>query len=163
MPYLWCIVSRGTRCCHVSFLVTLTSISWGGFSTLKLPFFSFHNKDLVGKYFLRQCQYPVSYTFSSNISLLIFSSLQSLSVWLFAIPWIAARQASLSITISRSLLKLMSIKLVMPCNHLIFVHPLLLQPPIPPSIRVFSNESILRIRWPKYWSFSFIISPSNEY
>ena len=164
MPYLWCIVSRGTRCCHVSFLVTLTSISWGGFSTLKLPFFSFHNKDLVGKYFLRQCQYPVSYTFSSNISLLIFSSVQSLSrVWLFAIPWIAARQASLSITISRSSLKLTSIELVMPSSHLILCRPLLLLPPIPPSIRVFSNESTVHIRGPKYWSFSFSIIPSKEY
>ena len=78
-------------------------------------------------------------------------------------PWIAACQASLSISNSRSLLKLMSIELVMPSNHLIFCHPLLLLPPIPPSIRVFSNESTLRIRWPKYWSFSFSISPSNEH
>ena len=78
-------------------------------------------------------------------------------------PWIAARQASLSITNSRSLLKLMPIKLVMPSTHLIFCRPLLLLPPIPPSIRVFSNKSTLRMRWPKYWSFSFSISPSNEY
>ena len=78
-------------------------------------------------------------------------------------PWIAARQASLSITNSRSLLKLMSIELVMPFSHLILCHPLLLLPPIPPSIRVFSNESTLHIRWPKYWSFSFSISPSNEH
>ena len=77
--------------------------------------------------------------------------------------WTAARQASLSITNSRSLLKLMSIASVMPCNHLILCHPLLLLPSILPSIRVFSNESILHIRWPKYWSFSFSISPSNEY
>ena len=73
----------------------------------------------------------------------------------------AACQASLSITNARSLLKLMSIKLVMPSNHLIFCWPLLLLPPIPPSIRVFSNESTHRMRWPKYWSFSFSISPSN--
>ena len=91
-------------------------------------------------------------------------SVQSLScVRLFATPWTAARQASLSINNSRSLLKLMSIKLVMPSNHLILCHPLLLLPPIFPSIRVFSNESVLCIRWPKYWSFSFSISPSNEY
>ena len=84
------------------------------------------------------------------------SSVQLLScVQLFATPWIAARQASLSITNSRSLLKLMSIELVMPYSHLILCHPLLLLPPTPPSIRVFSNESTLHMRWPKYWSFSF--------
>ena len=80
-----------------------------------------------------------------------------------AIPWTAARQASLSITNSRSLLKLMSIESVMPSNHLILCHPLLLLPSIFPSIRVFSNEPALCIRWPWYWSFSFSISPSNEY
>ena len=91
-------------------------------------------------------------------------SFQSLShVQLFVTPWIAARQASLSITNSWSLLKLMSIELVLPSSHLILCHPLLLLPPIPPSIRIFSNESTLRIRWPKYWSFSFSISPSNEH
>ena len=91
-------------------------------------------------------------------------SVQSLShAWLFATPWTAARQTSLSITNSRSLLKLMSIKLVIPSNHPILCHPLLLLPSIFPSIRVFSNESVLLIRWPKYWSFSFSISPSNEY
>ena len=78
-------------------------------------------------------------------------------------PWTAARQASLSITSSQSLLKLMSIKSVMQSNHLILCHPLLLTPSIFPSIRVFSNEPILHIRWPKYWSFSFNISPSNEH
>ena len=93
-----------------------------------------------------------------------FSSVQSLNhVRLFATPRIAARQASLSITNSQSLLKLMSIESVMPSSHLIFCRPLLLLPPIPPSIRVFSNESTLCIRWPKYWSFSFSISPSNEH
>ena len=93
-----------------------------------------------------------------------FSSVQSLSrVRLFATPWTAARQASLSITNSRSLLKLMSIESVMPFNHLILCHPLLLLPLIFPSIRVFSNGSALCIRWPVYWSFSFNISPSNEY
>ena len=89
-------------------------------------------------------------------------SVQSLShVWLFATPWTAIRQTSLSITNSRSLPKL-PIKSVMPTNHFILCHPLLLLPSIFPSIRVFSNESALRIRWPKYWSFSFNISPSNE-
>ena len=92
------------------------------------------------------------------------STVQSLSrVRLFATPWIAARQTSLSITNSQSSLKLTSIKLVMPSSHLILCCPLLLLPPIPPSIRVFSNESTLHMRWPKYWSFSFSISPSNEY
>ena len=91
------------------------------------------------------------------------SSVQSLSrVWLFVTPWIAARQASLSTTNSRSSLKLTSIEWVMSSSHLILCHPLLLLPPIPPSIRVFSNESTLCIRWPKYWSFSLSISPSNE-
>ena len=91
------------------------------------------------------------------------SSVQSLSrVRLFATPWIAARRASLSITNSRSSLRLTSIESVMPSSHLILCHPLLLLPPIPPSIRVFSNESVLHMRWPKYWSFSFSIIPSKE-
>ena len=93
-----------------------------------------------------------------------FSSVQSLShVRLFATPWIAARQASLSITNSWSSLRLKSIESVMTSSHLILCHPLLLLPPIPPSIRVFSNESTLHMRWPKHWSFSFSISPSNEH
>ena len=93
-----------------------------------------------------------------------FSSVQSLSyVQLFATTWTAARQNSLSITNSRSLPKPMSIELVMPSNRLTLCRPLLLLPSIFPSIRVFSNESALRIRWPKYWSFSFSISPSSEY
>ena len=92
-----------------------------------------------------------------------FISVQSLSrVQLLATPWTAAHQASLSITNSRSLLKLMSIESMMPSNHLILCHPLL-SPSIFPSIRGFSNESGLRITWPKYWSFSFNISPSSEY
>ena len=91
------------------------------------------------------------------------SSVQSLSrVWMFVIPWIAAHQASLFITNSQSSLKLISIELVMPSSHFILCRPLLL-PPIPPSIRVFSNESTLCMRWPEYWSFSFSISPSNEH
>ena len=93
-----------------------------------------------------------------------FSSVQSLSrVWLFATPWTAACQASLSITSSQSSLKLMSIESVMSSSHLILCRPLLLLPTILPSIRVFSNESTLHMRWPKYWSFSFSISPSNEH
>ena len=94
----------------------------------------------------------------------MFSSVQLLShVRLFATPWTAACQASLSITNFRSLLKIMFIESVMPSNHLILYRPLLLLPSIFPSIRVFSSESVLRIRWPKDWSFSFSISPSNEY
>ena len=93
-----------------------------------------------------------------------FSSVQSLSrVRLLATPWTAACQASLSITNSRSLLKLTSIELVIPSNHLILCRPFLLPPSIFPSIRVFSNEPVLCIRWPEYWSFSFSISPSSEY
>ena len=89
---------------------------------------------------------------------------QSLScVWLFVTPWTAAHQASLSFTISQSLLKLLSIESVMPSNHLICCHPLLLLPSIFASIRVFSSEAALHIRWPKYWSSSFSLSPSNEY
>ena len=95
---------------------------------------------------------------------MIPSSVQLLScVELFLTPWTAARQASLSITSSQSLLKLISIESLMPSNHLILCHPLLLSPSIFPSIRVFYNESTLRIRWPKNWSFSFSIIPSNEY
>ena len=96
--------------------------------------------------------------------MLVFSSVQLLShVPLISTPWTAARQASLSSTNSWSLLKLMSIEWVMPSNHLILCCPLLLLPSIFPSVRVFSNESVLLIRWPKYWSFNFSISPSNEY
>ena len=103
--------------------------------------------------------YP--WTLDSSVQ---FSSVQSLScVRLFETPWIAARQTSLSITNSRRLLKLMSIESVMSSNHLIFCHPLLLLLSIFPSIRVFSNQSALHIRWPEYWSFSLNISPSNEH
>ena len=99
-----------------------------------------------------------------TISSVQFSSVQSLSrAQLFATPWTTACQASLSMTSSLSPPKPMSIELVMPSSHLILCHLLLLLPPIPPSIRVFSNESALWIRWPKYWSFSFNISPSNEH
>ena len=104
---------------------------------------------------------------SSELTILTsvqFSSVQSFSrVQLFETPWIIAHQGSLFITNSQSLLKLMPIESVMPSSHLILCHPLLLLPPIPPSIRVFSNESALRIRWPKYWNFSFSISPFKEH
>ena len=104
---------------------------------------------------------PIKYIFNATC---LFSSVQSLNrVRLFVTPRTAACQASLSITNSQSLLKLMSIKSVMPSNHLILCHPLLLLPSIFPSFRVFSKESVLRITWPKYWSFSLSISPSNEY
>ena len=118
-------------------------------------------------------QPPLSMEFSSQeywsglpfpSPLYMFSSVQSLScVRLFTTPWTTARQASLSITNSRSLPKLMSIELVMPSNHLILYRPLLLLPSIFPNMRVFSDESALRITWPKYWSFSFNIHPSSEY
>ena len=101
---------------------------------------------------------------NSEIDLCQFSSIQSLShVQLFVTPWTAVRQASLSITNSQSLLKLMSITSVMSSNHLILFHPLLLLPSIFPSIRVFSRKSVIHIRWPKYWSFSFSISSSSEH
>ena len=106
---------------------------------------------------------PSPSLYSINMCWVQFSSVQSLSrVRLFATPWIAARQASLSITNSQSSLKLMSIESVLPSSHLILCSPLLLLLPIPPSIRVFSNESTVCMRWPKYWSFSFSISPSKE-
>ena len=99
-----------------------------------------------------------------HLILVQFSSVQWLShVWLFATPWTTARQTSLSITNSQSLLKLMCIESVMPSNHLFLCCPLLLLPSVFPSTRVFTNESVLQIRWPKYWSFSFNISPSNDY
>ena len=120
---------------------------------------------LTNKRFLKTLFGLVLYfVFSTDIKTLIqFSSVQSLSrVRLFATPWIAARQASLSITNSWSSLRLTSIESVMPSSHLILCRPLLLLAPIPPSIRVFSNESTLHMRWPEYWSFSFSIIPSKE-
>ena len=110
--------------------------------------------------------FPISGSFQMNqfFASVQLSSVQSLSrVQLFATPWIVARQASLSITNSQSSLKLTSIKSVIPSSHLIVCRPLFLLPPNPPSIRVFSNESTLHMRWPKYWSFSFSIIPSKEY
>ena len=136
----------------------------GSFSVV-LPFFL-----LSFSHFLPQAHFPTSHNQETKPTQpwwypvnSLLTSVQSLSrVRLFVIPWIAARQASLSITNSRSSLKLMSIESVMPPSHLILCCPLLLLPPIPPSIRVFSNESTLHMRWPKYWSFSFSIIPSKE-
>ena len=138
------------------------------FSTMNLDYFcgyvfhfslNVHNRSGVARSHLqRWSSLPLRLHLSIR-----FRSVQSLShARLFATPWTAARQASLSFTNSRSLLKLMSIESVMPSNHLILCHPLLLLS-IFPSIRVFFNESVLHIRWPKYWSFSFSIGPSNEY
>ena len=112
----------------------------------------------------RQVQISVIQIWGDKWRYIQFSSVQLLSrVWRFETPWITAHQAALSITNSQSSLKLMSIELVMPSSHLILCCPLLLLPPIPPSIMVFSNESTLCMRWPKYWSISFSISPSNEH
>ena len=105
----------------------------------------------------------IRWIFVGKVMLVQFSSVQSLSCVRLCDPWITAHQASLSITNSQSLLKLMSIESVMPSSHLILWCPLLLLPPMPPSIRVFSKESNLHMRWPKYWSFSFSISPSKEH
>ena len=118
----------------------------------------------MGHSFLHLC-IPRNFCWMQTIvNFIFFSSVQSLShVWLFVAPWTAASQASQSITNSLILLKLMSIESVMPSNHFTPCCPLLLLPSIFPSIRVFSNESVLCIKWPKYWSFSFSISPSNEY
>ena len=121
------------------------------------PFCQYLLQVALGLRYSRQRPLPQHHT-------LTLSSVQLLSrVQLFVTPWTAARQASLSITNSWSLLRLMSIALAMSSNHLILCHPLLLPPPTFPSIRVFSNESVLQIRWPKYWSFSFNISASDEY
>ena len=120
-------------------------------------------------YFILDCSWFIMCRFRCTaryiyLHIYIFSSVQSLSrVQLFLTPWTAACQASLSITSSWSLPKLMSIKLMMPSNHLILCHPLLFLPSIFPSIRVFSSESVLHISWPKCWSFSFSINPSNEH
>ena len=105
----------------------------------------------------------LTYVFHVHTQWRFFQSVQFSRVQLFAVPWTAARQVSLYITNSHSLLKLMSIESMMPSNHLILCQPLLLLPSIFPSIRVFFNESALRIRWPKYWNFSFSISPSSEH
>ena len=126
------------------------------FPTLKIPFRERVTKIPYTSVWISCYDLPHGYLHASSVHLLS-------CVWLFATPWTASRQVSLSITNSQSWPKPMSIKLVMPSNHLILCHPLLLLPSIFPSIRVFSNESTLRIRWPKYWRFSFNISPSNEH
>ena len=134
--------------CHLNQLIQVASSPW---------FIECLQGEVLSSY-----DHLISYM--EIILIMVVVVVQSLScVQLFATPWTAAHQASLSITNSWSLLKLMSIELVMPSNHLIICHPLLLMPSVFPSIRVFSNESVLHIRWPKYWSFSFSISPSNEY
>ena len=137
---------------HATTLMNINNLNISGenkFKKLKCGIIHFYK---IKKW--KQNNLPVDY---------VSNSVQSLShVWIFATSWTAAHQASLSITNSQNLLKLMSIKSVMPSNHLILCHPLFLLPSIFPSIRVFTNESVLCIRWPKYWSFSFSISPSNE-
>ena len=120
--------------------------------------------NILHLYFYVIIKYTIMNSKNSYIWKVQFSSIQSLSfVQFFVIPWPAACQVSLSITNSWDILKLMSVELVMPFKHLILCHPLFLLPSIFHSIRVFSNESVLRIRWPEYWSFSFSISPSNEH
>ena len=136
--------------CHPVYLTYMQSTSWEMLAWMK------HKLELM---------LPGEIPITSDMQITPqFSSVQSLScVWLFAISWTAACQVSLSITNSQSLLKLMSIESAMPSNHFILCHPLLFLLSIFPSFRVFSNESVLCIRWPKYWSFSFSISPFNEY
>ena len=131
---------------------------------LYAPFSQNKDGQIINTFLICECYIEymtISISFDTH---LMIRSVQSLRcVRLFATPRAAAHQASLSITNSRNLPKFMSIESVMPSNHLILCHPLLLLPSIFPSIRVFSNESALRIRWPKYWSFSFSISPSSEF
>ena len=142
-------------------LIQLSLITWLAMLTAITMRVSKTMKALVCSSFSIMPKGRTSRTFSLSIQ---FISVQSLSrVWLFVTPWIAARQASLSITNSWSSLWLMSIEAVMPSSHLILCCPLFLLPSIPPSIRVFSNEPALRMRWPKYWSFSFRIIPSKEH
>ena len=126
---------------------------------------SFFFQDSTYKWCLtREHKYPLTRWINSVDLMCRMVVVQSLShVWLFATPWTAAHQASLSFTISRSLFKPLSMELIIPYDHLILCHPLLLLPSMVPSIRVFSSESALHIRWPKYWSFSLSINPSNEY
>ena len=166
-------------CTSSSFLSWLNNVSLYAYTTFSLPVYQLIDVWLVFHFLLIMNYAPVHICIKVSVSSCVFislkyihsrrllhciSSVQSLScVLLFTTPWTAARQASLFVTNSRSLLKFMSIKSVMPSNHLILCHPLLLPPSIFPSIGIFSNESALRIRWPKYWSFSFSISPSNEY
>ena len=160
----------------VSFSSTSSQSTWNSFIPLfsqgiqkRALLYNLGNKSIacegyVVLYFVH-CQFnQIKFPMLVLFFLLIIPSVQfSCSVLLFVTPWTAARQASLPITNSRSLLKLMPIESVMPSNHLILCRPLLLPPSVFPNIRVFSNESVLCIRWPKFWNFSFNISPSNEY
>ena len=137
-----------------------TSLGWAWLFLLQLgKLWTYHNKHLITSHLINSFVCFPNLTISSLKQGFVVQSLSH--VWLLGTPWTAARQASLSFTISRSLLKVTSIESVMPSNHLILCHSLLLLPSIFPSIRVFSNESALCIRWPKYWGFS--ISPSNQY
>ena len=142
-------------------LVEATGIYCTTQRNIALFFNNFHSSSVQSLSRVRLFANPWTAVFFNNFH---FSSVQSLSrVWLFANPWTAACQASLSIKNFWSLLKLMSLESVMPSNHLILCCPLLLLPSIIPSIRLFSNESVLHIRWPEYWSFTFSNSPSSEY
>ena len=156
--------------CHLH--CQANSYHWATWETLNRPDYGeilkrIPKPDILAKYLLMLIinNFWIPCAGSNRLlSVYQFSSGQLLSrVWLSATPWIAACQASLSITNSQSLLKHLSIESVMPSSHLVLCRPLLLLPPIPPSIRVFSNELTLRMRWPKYWSFSFSLSPSNEH
>ena len=155
-------ISENNFCPNFSFICSISGIN----SVLRWRL-SHQNREFAETrtvYFCILSAWYIGGNFKSNSSGILFSSVQSLSrVQVFVTPWTAALQASLSITNSFSFLKLMSIKSVMPSNYLILCHFLLLLPSILPSIRVFSSEPVLHIRWPKYWSFSFSISPSNEY
>ena len=157
---LFCWISDETQC-HIE-RYSLWGFTWQG--TEIYPWPKSHEENSSNKAADHILISEAQRLWDNRYSCFQFSSVHSLSyVQLFAIPWTAACQASLSIINSQSLLKLMSIELVMPSNQLIVCHPLLLLPSIFPSIRVFSNKSALYIRWPKYRSFSFIKSPSNEY
>jgi len=149
---------------YFSFSVWLTSLSVS-LQCWRPGFDTWVEKDPLEKGMLPTSEFlPGEFHGQRSLVGYSLSSVQSLShVWLFATPWIAARQASLSMTSSRSSLKLTCIKSVMPSSHLTLCPPLVLLPPIPPSIRVFSNESTLYMRWPKYWNFSFSIIPSKEH
>ena len=150
----WCILIYHCLICHISLLLYFV---YG-----LLPYSSCYSISTIQAESFLCFAHPVFPVLEQCLIYQIRSD-QSLScVRLFATPWIAARQASLPITNSRSSLRLMSIESVMPSSHLILCRPLLLLPPSPPSIRVFSNESTLHMRWPKYWSFSFRIIPSKE-
>ena len=146
----------GLPCVHCGIMVR----AWFGLEWVNLGFTSqLHHSEVLWPWAKELTSLNLNFNIYKR-----FSSVQLLScVQLFATPWSAACQASLSITNSQSLLKLMPIESMMPSSHLILCRPLLLLPPIPPSIRVFSNDSTLCMRWPKYWSFSFSTSPSNEH